>query len=506
MLSICYSAVVYGIEANIVKVETDINNGLPGMEMVGMLSSEAKEARERVRIAIKNCGLEFPQKRITVNISPADIRKTGTAYDLAVATGILASSGVIPQDSSGDIVILGELAFNGEINGVKGVLSSVITAKEAGLRKVMIPAENLAEAELIKDMFIIPVMDLLDAVEYFKSGIVHEFKKEEINVKEDTEKPDFADVKGQFMAKRAAEICAAGMHNLLLAGPPGTRKTLIARRIPTIMPELSYEEKIELTKIYSAAGKLPEQGLITDRPFRDPHHSITRAGLIGGGNSPMPGEISYANYGIIFIDELPELHREVIEMLRQPLEEGRIVINRINGSIVYPAHFTLVAAMNRCPCGYYPDRNRCRCLPNEISRYLSRISQPILDRIDLKVDMPVIRFEEFDVKIKNESSQSIRNRVLKARKMQEKRYSGLSVSYNSQLSGKQTEYYCTISENSKQKLKTLFDEQEFSARSYYRILKTARTIADLSGSEKIMDMHVNEALKFRMKGLKNDII
>ena len=502
MLSICYSAVIFGIEANIVKVETDINNGLPGMEMVGMLAGEVKEAKERVRIAIKNCGFEFPQKRITVNISPADMRKTGTAYDLAIAAGILSASAVISQDSIGDIMILGELAFNGEVNGVKGVLSGVIAAKNAGLKKVMVPLENYNEAALIKDMLIVPVENLPDALDYFREGVIHDFDIPDEEKQCEKETPDFADVKGQFKAKRAAEICAAGMHNLLLAGPPGTGKTLIARRIPTIMPELNYDEKIELTKIYSVAGKLPGNGLINERPFRDPHHSVTRAGLIGGGNYPMPGEISYANYGILFIDEFPEIHRETVELLRIPLEEGKIVINRINGSITYPAHFTLVAAMNRCPCGYYPDRNRCRCMPNEITRYLSRISQPILDRIDLKVDMPMIRFEEFDSRIKNESSASIRTRVLKARKMQEKRYAGIGITCNSALNGKQTEYYCTISESSKLKLKTLFEEQEFSARAYYRILKTARTVADLEGSEKILDKHINEALKFKITNLK----
>ena len=504
MLSITYSASVYGIDARLVKVETDVNNGLPGMEMVGLLSSEVKEAKERVKIAIKNSGIEFPNRKITINISPADLKKTGTQYDLAIAVGILCCEGEVSQNSIGDIAVLGELNFNGEVQAVKGILSCVIAAKTEGLTKVMVPYDNYMEAKVIRDMAIIPVSSLDEAIEYFNKGKIPEYNLKQEENNSESENLDFADVKGQYMAKRAAEITAAGLHNLLLAGPPGAGKTMIARRIPTIMPPLAYEEQIELTRIYSVAGKLNTGGLITERPFRDPHHSISRGGLIGGGNYPMPGEISFANYGILFMDELPEFKRDVIEMLRQPLEEGRIVINRLSGSLIYPSNFTLVAAMNRCPCGYFPDRNKCRCMPNDISRYVGRISQPILDRIDLKVDMPGIRFDEFDVKIKNESSESIRKRVLRARNMQERRYRGIGVRYNSRLDSKQVEYYCQIPEKSREKLKELYDRQEFSARSYYRILKTARTIADLEGSEKILERHVNESLKFKLSNLREE--
>ena len=504
MLSITYSAAVFGIEAKTIKVEIDINNGLPGMEMVGQLSSEARESKERVKIALKNSGFEYPNRKITVNLSPADLKKNGTQYDLAVAAGILCCMGCFKEDRIGDIAVFGELAFNGNVSPVKGILSCVMSAKEDGLRKVMVPAENYNEAGLINDMEIIPVADLLQAFDYFTKGIKYPVKaeKRDEDGKTENERLDFSDVKGQFLAKRAAEICAAGMHNLLMAGPPGAGKTMIARRIPTIMPPLTYSEQIELTRIYSVAGKLDRTGLINERPFRDPHHSISKGGLIGGGNYPMPGEISFAHLGILFMDEFSEHRRELLDLLREPLESGKIVINRISGSIKYPAKFTLVAAMNRCPCGYFPDRNRCKCMPNEIARYISRISQPILDRIDLKVDMPAIKFEDFDIRTVNESSESIKRRVMRARKMQEKRYKGNGAMFNSRINGKQTEYYCKISDASKHRLKEMFDKQEFSARSYYRILKTARTIADLEGSEIILDKHVSEALMFKITNLK----
>ena len=504
MLTEIYSAVVYGIDAKLVRVEIDINNGLPGMDMVGLLSNEVKEARERVKIAIKNSEFEFPNKKITINLSPANLRKNGTQYDLAIALGILKNIGVIGAVDLRGICALGELNFNGGINPVNGVLSSVIQAKKSGIKKVIVPEKNYKEASLIKEIEIVPVSSLAKAVLYLNGAYALTVPEENDDGKVVSEKLDFSEVKGQFMAKRAAEICAAGMHNLLLAGPPGAGKSMISRRIPTIMPELTYEEQIELTRIYSVAGKLNDGGLVTERPFRDPHHSISRGALIGGGNHPVPGEITFANNGILFMDEFPEFKRDTIEVLRQPLEEGRIVINRLYGSIVYPARFTLVAAMNRCPCGYFPDRSKCNCMPNEINRYLSKISQPLLDRIDLKVDMPAIKFDEFDENIKSESSEVMRRRVARARNMQDRRYKNLGVKYNSRLDSKQTEEFCQISVESKNRIRKLFNEHEFSARSYYRILKTSRTIADLDGSERILDKHVNEALMFRITNLKEE--
>ena len=496
---------VYGIDAKTVSVETDVNNGLPGMELVGLLSNEVKEARERVKIAVKNSGYEFPGKKITVNISPASLRKTGTQYDLAIIIGILMNTGVIKPFDTGNLCVFGEVSFNGNVNKVNGVLSSLITCKEAGLTTAIVPADNFREAALVTGINIVPVSNLREMVMFLNDGTVPEAKVKTTDP-EDVSKPsepDFADVKGQFMAKRAAQICAAGMHNLLLAGPPGAGKSMISRRIPTIMPPLNYDEQIELTRIYSVAGKLDETGLVKERPFRDPHHSVSRGALIGGGNHPVPGEITFAHNGILFLDEFPEFKRDTIEVLRQPLEEGRIVLNRIFGSITYPAGFTLVAAMNRCPCGYYPDRSRCSCMPNEIARYVSKISQPLLDRIDLKVDIPAINFDELEEFVPSESSAVMKKRVLRARQMQEKRYKDIAVKYNSRLSGKETEKYCRIPENSKSKLRSLFDSGDFSARAYYRVLKTSRTIADLEGSESIMEKHVNEALLFRLTDLKS---
>lgn len=501
MLSNTFSASVYGIDAKIIRVETDLSNGLPGMEMVGYLSSEVKEAKERVKIAIKNSGYEWSGKKITVNLSPADIRKSGTQYDLAIAVSILSSQEIVDSLNLDKCCILGELKFNGQISAVRGIISCVIEAAKSGFEQVITPYDNYIEASVIEGIKIIPVKTLSEVVDYI-NGISHPVYRDKITQIKEENKPDFSEVKGQFMAKRAAEITAAGMHNLLLSGPPGTGKTMIARRIPTIMPPLTYDEQIELTRIYSVAGKLDNNSLVKSRPFRDPHHSITKTGLIGGGTYPLPGEISYANFGILFMDELPEFRRESIEVLRQPLEEKRIVINRLSGTVVYPADFTLVAAMNRCPCGFYPDRNKCKCSQGDISRYLSRISQPIMDRIDLKVEMPPINFDDLSGKIYSENSKSILRRVIRARKMQEQRYSGKSILFNSRLDGSLVDEYCILNDSSKEIIRDSFKKTAFTARSYHRLLKTSRTIADLEGSEKIQDKHVMEALMFRMSDRK----
>lgn len=500
MLSISYSSMLNGIDAVPIRIETDVSNGLPGMEMVGYLSSEVKEAKERVRIAIKNSGYEFSTKKITVNLSPADIRKSGTQYDLAIAIGMLVCESIISQDKLNDLCILGELKLNGEVSPVNGVISYVIDMMEKGFKRIMIPVDNLNEAKVIDGIEIIPVSSLTEAVSYFNGEYDQYLFEKNIGYKSEKNE-DFLEVKGQYAAKRAAEITAAGFHNLLLCGPPGAGKSMIAKRIPGIMPPLLYSEQIQLTRIYSSAGKLDSDGLISKRPFREPHHSITKIALAGGGRVPRPGEISYADFGILFMDEFPEFNRDVIEILRQPLENHTITINRINGSVEYPADFTLVAAMNRCPCGFYPDMKKCRCTQTQIKRYLSKISQPILDRIDLMVSVTPIKFEEMDSKTKSESSASIYKRIKRAREMQEKRYEQIENKYNSRLSSKETEEYCKIKASSKALLRETFSKRDISARSYYRILKTSRTIADLEGCEEIQDRHVMEALMYRIDSL-----